>query len=144
MFSKTCEYAIRATIFITRESKDGRRVGAKEIADGIDSPAHFIAKILQDLSKRGIVQSSKGPTGGFYMDADALNHTLADVVIAIDGDNLFKGCVLGLSECSEKKPCPMHFEFKRIRKELHTVLTRTKLGELQDNLEVSTFYLSRR
>jgi len=115
MFSKTCEYAIRAVIFVTRESRDGKRVGVKEIAEGIDSPVHFIAKILQELSKKGIVQSLKGPTGGFYMDSSSLNHTLADIVVAIDGDKLFHGCGLGLSECSEKRPCPMHFEFKKIR-----------------------------
>jgi len=98
MFSKTCEYAIRAVMFITRETKNGTRVGVKEIAEGIDSPVHFIAKILQELSKRGIVQSLKGPTGGFFMDEHALNHTLADVVTAVDGDKLFHGCGLGLSE----------------------------------------------
>jgi len=144
MFSKTCEYAIRAVIFVTRESRDGKRVGVKEIAEGIDSPVHFIAKILQELSKKGIVQSLKGPTGGFYMDSSSLNHTLADIVVAIDGDKLFHGCGLGLSECSEKRPCPMHFEFKKIRNELHRLLARTKLGELQDKVDMSAFYLSRK
>jgi len=144
MFSKTCEYAIRAVIFVTRESRDGKRVGVKEIAEGIDSPVHFIAKILQELSKKGIVQSLKGPTGGFYMDSSSLNHTLADIVVAIDGDKLFHGCGLGLSECSEKRPCPMHFEFKKIRNELHRLLARTKLGELQDKVDMPAFYLSRK
>jgi len=144
MFSKTCEYAIRAVMFITRETKDGRRVGVKEIAEGIDSPVYFIAKILKELSKRGIVQSLKGPTGGFFMDGNSLNHTVADVVMAIDGDKLFHGCILGLSECSEKQPCPLHAEFKKIRKELRELLTQTKLGELQDKFDVATFYLSRR
>ena len=68
MFSKTCEYAIRAMIFIAQKSKDGNKVGIKEIAKGIDSPEHFIAKILQDLGRRGLLQSAKGPNGGFYLD----------------------------------------------------------------------------
>jgi len=144
MFSKTCEYAIRAVIFLTRESKNGKRVGVKEIAEGIDSPVHFIAKILQELGKKGIVQSLKGPTGGFYMDETSLEHTLADVVVAVDGDKLFHGCGLGLSECSEDRPCPLHFEFKKIRKDLHRLLARTRLGELQDSVDMSAFYLSRR
>ncbi len=65
MFSKTCEYAIRALIFVAQKSKNGGRTGIKEIANGIDSPEYFIAKILQDLSRKGFVQSAKGPTGGF-------------------------------------------------------------------------------
>ncbi len=144
MFSKTCEYAIRAVIFIARESKGDKRVSVKEISEGIDSPVHFIAKILQELSKRGIIQSLKGPTGGFFMDGTSLNHTLADVVVAIDGNKIFNGCGLGLDECSEVRPCPLHFEFKRIRKDLYALLSTTKLGELQDSLEFSTYYLSRR
>ena len=141
MFSKTCEYAIRAVLFITRESRDGRRIGVREIAEGIGSPVHFIAKILQELSRKGIVQSLKGPTGGFYMDGNSLTHTLADVVVAIDGDKLLTGCALGLNECSEKHPCPLHFEFKHIRKDLHLLLSRTKLGELQGELDMNSFYL---
>jgi len=65
MFSKTCEYAIRAMIFIAQKSKLGR-VGIKEIAEAIDAPEHFIAKILQELCRKGLLQSLKGPTGGFY------------------------------------------------------------------------------
>lgn len=141
MFSKTCEYAIRAVIFITRESNNNRRVGVKEIAEGIGSPVYFIAKILQELSRKGIVQSLKGPNGGFYMDGNALNHTLVDIVIAIDGDKLLTGCALGLNECSELRPCPLHAEFKHIRKDLHGLLSRTKLSELQDKLDTNLFYL---
>lgn len=144
MFSKTCQYAVRAVLFITRETKDGRRVGVKEIAEGIDSPVHFIAKILQELGKKGIIQSLKGPTGGFYMDDASLNQTLADIVMAIDGDKLFNGCGLGLNECSEKQPCPLHFAFKKIREELHALLYKTRLNELQSKLDMSVFYLSRR
>lgn len=61
MFSKTCEYAIRALIYIAQKSKDGNRIGIKEIASGIDSPEYFIAKILQDLSRKNFVQSAKLP-----------------------------------------------------------------------------------
>lgn len=59
MFSKTCEYAIRAMIFISQKSDEGVRVGIKEISKGIDSPEHFIAKILQNLSRKGLVSSYK-------------------------------------------------------------------------------------
>ena len=65
MFSKTCEYAIRAVLFIAQKSEDGKRVNIKSIAKNINSPESFIAKILQQLTKRGIVQSVKGPNGVF-------------------------------------------------------------------------------
>src|SRR5437899_2015725 len=111
MFSKTCEYAIRAVLFIAQRSGEGTRVGIREIAKGIDSPEHFIAKILQDLSRKGLVQSQKGPNGGFYLDNSSLRYSLADIVKTIDGDRIFSGCALGLKQCSEAKPCPLHHEF---------------------------------
>src|SRR5690606_25738714 len=143
MFSKTCEYAIRAAMYIAQKSKNGQKGSVKEIAQGIDSPEHFIAKILQDLSRRGYVQSSKGPNGGFYLDNQSLNRSLADLVVAVDGDKLFVGCGLGLKQCSEQHPCPIHDEFKQIRKEVRQMLERSKLGEFNEQLENKLAFLKR-
>jgi Rrf2 family protein len=143
MFSKTCEYAIRAMIFIAQKSRDGNKVGIKEIAKGIDSPEHFIAKILQDLGRKRLLLSAKGPNGGFYMDEETLTCSLADIVKAVDGDQLFIGCGLGLKECSETHPCPIHHEFKSIRKGIQIMLDNAKLGEFTEELESSLTFLKR-
>ncbi len=134
MFSKTCEYAIRATLFIAQKSDDEGRVGVKEIALGIDSPEHFIAKILQELSKKGLVKSVKGPNGGFYHDEQTLQNSLIDIVTAIDGNKVFTGCGLGLKECSENHPCPIHHEFKKVRTEIRVMLEKAKIGQLSNAL----------
>jgi Rrf2 family protein len=144
MFSKTCEYAIRAMIFIAQKSKDGYRAGIKEIARGIDSPEHFIAKILQNLSRRGLVQSVKGPSGGFYLDKQAMKYSVADIVKAVDGDGLFSGCALGLDYCSEVKPCPIHHEFKRVREDLYDILSKAKLGAFQEQFDKNLAFLKQR
>lgn len=143
MFSKTCEYAIRAMIFIAQKSKDGNKVGIKEIAKGIDSPEHFIAKILQDLGRKRLLQSLKGPNGGFYLDAESLECSLADIVKVVDGDKLFTGCGLGLKQCSESHPCPIHHEFKAVRKGIQQMLENAKLGEFTEELEQSLTFLKR-
>ncbi len=141
MFSKTCEYAIRAMIFIAQKSKDGNKVGIKEIAKGIDSPEHFIAKILQELGRKKLVQSLKGPNGGFFLDDNDLQCTLADIVKVVDGDQLFTGCGLGLKQCSETHPCPIHHQFGAIRKSIHTMLEKSRIGEFTDKLEKSQTFL---
>ncbi len=141
MFSKTCEYAIRAMIFIAQKTKEGRRIGIKEIAKGIDSPEHFIAKILQELSRKGLLQSAKGPNGGFYLDEDSLDQPLADIVRAVDGDKIFQGCGLGLKQCSESHPCPIHHDFKKIRKGLLEMLEKAKVGTFTVALESSIAFL---
>lgn len=143
MFSKTCEYALRALIYITQQTKNGGRIGIKDIAAGIDSPEYFIAKILQDLSRKGFVQSAKGPTGGFYLDSVSLNRSLAEIVKEMDGDKIFSGCALGLKECSETHPCPVHNEFKHIRNNLQKMLNDMKIGDFVDQLDAQLTFLKR-
>lgn len=143
MFSKTCEYAIRALIYIAQKSKDGNRIGIKEIASGIDSPEYFIAKILQELSRKGFVQSAKGPTGGFFMDGSNLKLSIADIVREIDGDKLFSGCGFGLKECSESYPCPIHNEFKHIRKNIKDMLEKSKIEMFVEKLDLKLTFLKK-
>jgi Rrf2 family protein len=143
MFSKACEYGIRAMLYIARRSKEGTRVGIREISKAIDSPEPFMAKILQDLSRKGLVLSIKGPNGGFYMHMSHLQISLADIVSAIDGDQLFTGCGLGLKACNEKKPCPIHYQFKGLREDLKKMLQATAVGEFTESLEKGMFHLRR-
>jgi Rrf2 family iron-sulfur cluster assembly transcriptional regulator len=131
MFSKTCEYGIRATIFIASESCLNKRVGLRDIAKKIDSPEAFTAKILQILSKNNIVNSIKGVGGGFEIPREIMKDIkLAQIVNALEGDRVFTGCGLGLTHCSEDHPCPMHEKFKSIRNELEFMLENTNLEEL--------------
>jgi Rrf2 family protein len=136
IFSKTCEYAIRAVFFIAHKTATGGRVGIREIAAGIDSPEPFLAKILQDLSKRGIVQSAKGPNGGFFLDGPALKRPLSEIVEAVDGNGIFTGCGLGLKQCSEVNPCPLHHDFKAIRNQIYNLLQTTSIGEFNEDLDL--------
>lgn len=131
MFSKTCEYGIRATIFIASQSFQNQRVGLKDIAKKIDSPEAFTAKILQILSKGNIINSIKGVGGGFEIPRETMREVkLAQIVNALEGDRVFTGCGLGLPHCSEDHPCPMHEKFKSIRSELAYMLENTSLEEL--------------
>lgn len=131
MFSKTCEYGIRATIYIASESHQGNRVGLKDIAQKIDSPEAFTAKILQILARNQIIHSIKGVGGGFEIPKEALSQIkMIQIVLAIDGDIVYTGCGLGLSNCSDEHPCPAHEKFKAIRSELALMLENTTLEEL--------------
>ncbi len=143
MFSKTCEYAIRAVLFIAQKSSDGTKVSIKEIAKGIDAPEFFTAKILQDLSRRGLIQSLKGPTGGFFLNSDSAKFTLADVVRTVDGDKLFTGCALGLAQCSATQPCPLHHNFVKLREDIKGALESVKLGDFNEDLEQKLLFLKR-
>lgn len=142
MFSKACEYGIRASIFIATKSSKGIRVGIKDVAKEIDSPEPFTAKIMQILTKNGIIDSAKGVGGGFEVSHDAVKSIkLIQIVDAIDGDNIYKGCGIGLKECSEAHPCPVHNDFKKIRELLLEMLTKTTLEELALGVKSGDFFL---
>lgn len=130
-------------LFIAQKSKSNTKVGVKHIAKAIDSPEPFIAKILQELSRKGLLLSAKGPTGGFFLDNSLLKQSLADIVSAVDGDRLFTGCGLGLKSCSEKKPCPIHDEFVVVRKKIKTVMQSAILGDYNTSLDLGEKYLKR-
>ncbi|NKI27052.1 Rrf2 family transcriptional regulator [Arenibacter sp. 6A1] len=144
MFSKACEYGIKATIFIAVKSLHDQRVSLKEIAEEIDSPVAFTAKILQLLAKSGIVDSHKGPTGGFQMDRTGIDNVkVYDIVCAIDGDKIFNGCGLGLKHCDAEHPCPVHDKFIAIRDNLTTMLQKTSMFELATGLDIGLTQLKR-
>lgn len=134
LFSKTTEYAIRAVFYIASHSANGERPGIREISENIKSPEHFLAKILQKLSKGGIISSIKGPHGGFFIPAEGLKRPLGDIITCLDGDQMFTGCGLGLSYCSETNPCPLHNEFKKVRNQLTHMLFNTSIGDFNEDL----------
>ena len=144
MFSKACEYGIRASTYIALQSLEGKRASLKDIARETDSPVAFTAKILQQLSKNDIIDSVQGATGGFEIVKSNINHIkLSEIVYAIDGDTVYVGCGLGLGKCNANKPCPVHDKFVAIRNDLKEMLENTSLYEMTSGLEVGLTYLKR-
>ena len=144
MFTKACEYGLKAAIFIAHESANNKRSSIKQIADHISSPTAFTAKILQQLSRNDVISSIKGPNGGFFIEADKLSEIkLHAVVDAIDGDSIYRGCGLGLEQCDANKPCPLHHQFSSIRDELKSMLQNTSLLDLTLELNKGLTFLNR-
>lgn len=130
MFSKACEYGIRALTVIAMAGKENRRIGIKEVCKSAQTPESFTAKILQNLVKRKVLNSQKGPSGGFYISQNLADITLYDIVEAIDGKSIFSQCGLGLSACNANKPCPMHYQFEVVRNELNAMCKNNTLQDL--------------
>ncbi len=143
MFSKSCEYAIRAMIYIANNAKHSTtgKIGTKQVAKGIEAPENFIAKILQDLSKRKLLHSAKGPNGGFFLTEEEKNRTLSDIIKAIDGDGFYLNCLFGLKTCSEKTPCPVHHQYKEVKQKLVNIFDSNTIGQLNEKIESGNFFL---
>ncbi|MFK5981790.1 MAG: Rrf2 family transcriptional regulator [Flavobacteriaceae bacterium] len=109
MLSNACQYAIRSVLYLAIHSDEKNRIGVKTIAEELETPQPFLAKLLQQLAKSDLVSSIKGPNGGFYLTKENTDSSLWEIVKCIDGTDKFDHCFLGLSKCSDENPCPVHF-----------------------------------
>ena len=142
MFSKSCEYGIRATLYIAMNSVEGKRVSLRDISGKINSPEAFTSKILQQLVHHKFIHSVKGASGGFEIEKDKLTEiTLSQIVRVLDGDGLFTTCVMGLSVCSDAHPCPVHSKFSEIRGDLKDMLEKTTIYDLSTGIETGLTFL---
>lgn len=141
MISKSCKYAIRATIFIASKAKEDSKVGVKEIAKEIEAPVAFTGKILQILNKNNIVTSLKGPYGGFYCEENQLDLPIIEVVRAIDGLAVFNDCIFGLHQCSDEHPCPMHHQYAKTRDQMQASFQKTTVGDLAEDLTEGSVFI---
>ena len=109
MLTNACKYAIRAILYLALKTDENTKVGVKKIAEDLETPQPFLAKLLQQLNKGNLVSSTKGPNGGFYLSKEDKQNTAWDIINHIDGTSKFDDCFLGLSKCSDENPCPIHF-----------------------------------
>lgn len=142
MFSKSCEYAIKAVIHLCMETQAGGRLSINDIAVAIDSPEPFTAKILQTLSKHKIISSAKGPGGGFFVEHKKKPIYVMDIVHLMDGEDALNRCGLGLKECNEEHPCPIHNEFKSYSSRLKKLLETKTIQQFATEIKTGKAFLN--
>ena len=143
MFSKTAEYALRATFFIAQKGSKEVKLSIGEIAKGIGSPQPFTSKILQTLTKNSrIISSVRGPKGGFYLSEKAKKLPISAILEAMDEKKVLLRCVLGLPECSSEKPCPLHKQFLTIKTQLNEMFDTTSIDMVAKDLDKQKLFLS--
>lgn len=141
MLSYTCKTAVKAVIFLATRFETGEKIGLKEIAEYIGASEHTIGKMLQTLVRQDVIKSLKGPAGGFYISREQRTQPLINIVEAIDGKNIFKGCGLGLSRCSATHPCPIHNEYKEARDIIERIFKTKTIADLCEPVNSGVAYL---
>lgn len=145
MFSKATEYALRAAIYIAQKGTEESKISIDEISKAIDSPQSFTAKILQALRKDNkILRSVSGPNGGFFMTDKARNLPVRAILEVMGEEDVLKKCVLGLAQCSEAKPCPMHAKYKNIKEQLITLFETKTIQHLANDLTDGAAFIKNR
>jgi Rrf2 family protein len=141
MFSKACEYAIRATVYLAQKSSMDKKLGVEAIAEGIDAPKPFVAKILQQLNREEVIRSLKGPNGGFYLTDDLKNQPVWNVLVAFAEDERLTACVMGLHLCNDKKPCPLHAQYKGIKQQLVEMFRQKKIRDMAETMKSTKSFI---
>jgi Rrf2 family protein len=129
MLSQASKYALRAAIYLAQRP-EGNHL-SRDIAADLAVPAQYLAKILQDLVRAGLLTSAKGRGGGFRLAADGSGVDLLRVVRAIEGEDYGAGCALGLPSCSDTDPCALHGAWKQMRAAFMASLEGTALTEVK-------------
>ena len=129
VFSRQCEYALQAVTYLSRKP-EGSKTSIRELSRRLKIPYHFLAKILQRLTKVGLLVSGKGPAGGFALSMPSKVITPFHIVDAIDGAEFVTGCVLGFPQCSESHPCAVHKEWGGIRDAMYQMLVSQNVAQI--------------
>ena len=130
LFSPTCQYAIRALMYLALHEGEGP-VLARDIAAAEEIPRHFLSKILHQLAQKGLVRSQKGPGGGFLLARAATQLTVAEITTAVDGvQETRRRCLLGLEECSDTASCALHHAWKKVRLDYELTIGGLTLNDL--------------
>lgn len=125
--TRTSRYAIRAVVELARHGD--RRVSAEALSTELDLPENYLSKTLHTLAGEGLLDSNRGPGGGYRLAVPAEELTLMEVIEAFETLDASRECVLGREECSEENPCPVHGEWKDVAAPIVTFFRRTTVGE---------------
>ena len=140
IFSKKCELAIQAVLFLSAQPENSS-MNAKDISKKLKVPKEFVSKVLQTLTVSGIVASKKGKTGGFFLGRPAKEIYLIDIVKEIDGLDMFNKCVLGFPGCGTTNNCPAHNKWGKLREDAYNMLSQENLEELKEITKNKVLFL---
>jgi Rrf2 family transcriptional regulator, iron-sulfur cluster assembly transcription factor len=128
MLTQAVGYAATALGFVA--ASNGRAVLVKEIAEACDIPGPYLAKIINGLSRQGVVFTQRGIGGGVTLSKPANQISLFDLCVALTDPIVQKRCMLGTAECSDERACPAHMFWTGHRAQQVEFLKRTTLADI--------------
>lgn len=127
--TKRGDYAVRAMLALTREAGHGL-LSARRIADAMAIPVRFLAQVLADLQRAGLIAATPGRAGGYRLARGAEEISLLDVIEAVEGDSRHHTCVLRGDPCGVNDTCDVHDVFARAQDALLATLAGQSLAGL--------------
>ncbi len=128
IFSATTRYALQALAALP---DDGSFRLAKTLSAELRLPGPFLAKILQNLVQGGLLESVRGPRGGFRLARPARFITVGEVLEVLEGPDSLDGCLMGFPTCGPENPCPLHVVWSEVKAQIDVSLTQATIQDLQ-------------
>ena len=141
MLSNSSKYAIKAVLFLALNTNDKKKVMVKDISEPINVPQAYIAKLLQELSRKHIISSTRGPKGGFYLSKENKDNTVMDIINALDTEKKISACQLSLEKCDIERPCPLHKILNPSRSNMIESLERVSIRDLAFEVQKGNAFL---
>lgn len=132
--TRQADYALRATMEVARMDF-GERTPTATIADAQSIPLPFLAKIVSQLVVRGILEATRGASGGVSLARPADTITMLEVVEAIDGPITINRCTRDPSVCEFSSTCPFCEIFVDAQQMLVDKLANTTLRHIVSRVE---------
>ena len=127
---KESRYAIEG-LMVLANHPFGTPMQLRDIAIEARTPPDFLAKIFQKLKRENIVVSSRGAVRGYALARRPAAITLADIFTAVEGGDVFEHCVFWSDRCADRSPCPVHWEWKRVRQTVVGLMRKITLAHLK-------------
>ncbi len=135
MFSNSTKYAIKAVLYLAVHSSEDYKIMIKDIAAPINVPKAYIAKLLQALSKKDLISSTKGPKGGFYLSNQNRKVRIIDIIDAVDGEERMHSCLLSSEKCNTDNPCSLHHLVFAEKQKILKNLEKETLDSLSNHIK---------
>jgi len=140
LLSQGAQYAVSAVIALSKQP-EGETVSAAELAGPLNCPAAYLSQILSKLKPAGILKSQRGMGGGVYLARTPNEISLMEVIDAVDGDDFFTSCFMGIDGCGQIEPCPFHDFWSAERTKIQQWLQKTTFAEVEESMSSSWFEL---
>lgn len=130
IISQTAIYALKAVMYLAEVSGSQELARVDDIAKALDVPRNYLSKILHVLARAGLLDSTRGPHGGFRLAATPTALSLAEVIGHFDDEATGSGCLLGRERCSDDNPCAAHAQWKDVSDAVQSFFNETTVSDL--------------
>jgi len=128
--TRKADYAVRCVLYLAK-NKDQATIN--EISQTMNIPKTFLAKILQQLIKAGIVSSERGIKGGFKLIRAPEKISLLDIIEVIQGQSAINTCAIEAQKCKLSNQCPVHPVWVKLRVKIEKELKAMNFKKLSGN-----------